>query len=159
KRWLTQPSAVTMHGDWEPALAPDGRTVAFVRGVGTSSSALYLLPLGADLRPAGEPRQIEAAGRARSPAWTADGRDILFPKLNFNMFAGSGLWRIAVNTAAPPRELRELGTNVSAPAVSRTGRLAFSRFATDENIWRQELPERAGAIPGPVNLIASTALD
>jgi dipeptidyl aminopeptidase/acylaminoacyl peptidase len=45
------------------------------------------------------------------------------------------------------------------PSRRRTGRLGYSRQILQSNIWRQEIAARAGAIPQPVRLTASSAVD
>jgi Tol biopolymer transport system component len=151
--WLTRPRpGENMYGDFEPAAAPDGRSIAFTRGALSISQHLYLLPLSPDMRPAGEPRKLEATRLIANPAWTPDGREIVFR-------FGTTLARIGLDAGAKSRELLALGTNAFFPTLSRTGRLAFSRNTDDTNVWRQELPARAGAPPLPERLIASTAQD
>ncbi|MFC5719395.1 amidohydrolase family protein [Streptomyces gamaensis] len=58
--------------DSGPVWSPDGRHMALI-----CESALWLLPVGADGAPAGEPRRLtdEAADH---PSWSADGRSILY---------------------------------------------------------------------------------
>ena len=149
KRWLTAESPDKEAADREPAVSPDGRTLAFVRGVLTSSESIYLLPLKADLSPAGEPRLL---GPGRNPAWTPDGRELVYRPLRVYV---AGLALIGLG-GGKPRPLRTLGNDSFLPTVSRTGRLAFSRGTRDINIWRQELT----ATPPPaVALVSSTALD
>jgi Tol biopolymer transport system component/DNA-binding winged helix-turn-helix (wHTH) protein len=151
--WLTRPRAgEDMYGDLEPAAAPDGRSIAFTRGVRFISQHLHLLPLAPDMRPAGEPRKLVATRLTINPAWTPDGREIIFR-------FGPTLARIGLDAGAKPRELLALGTNAFFPTLSRTGRLAFSRNTDDTNVWRQELPAHEGALPPPERLIASTAQD
>src|SRR5262249_42173075 len=50
KRRLTSPPVKSV-GDTDPALSPDGHTLAFVRLVGYGASDLYLLTLSNDLKP------------------------------------------------------------------------------------------------------------
>ena len=151
--WLTRPRpGEDMYEDLEPAAAPDGRSIAFARGALSISQHLHLLPLSPDMRPAGEPRKLVATRLITNPAWTLDGREIIFR-------FGPTLARIGLDADAKPRELLALGTNAFFPTLSRTGRLAFSRNTDDTNVWRQELPAHAGALPPPERLIASTAYD
>ena len=159
KTWLTEPSGDSAYGDREPAVSPDGRMVAFVRGELGSSEGIYLLPLSSDLRPAGAPRRLASAGHSRSPAWTADGKRIVYTDLSPGMTFGSGAWTIGLDTGDVPHALPELGRNAALPAVARTGRLAYSRQILQSNIWRQEIPALAGAILPPVRLTASSAVD
>ena len=136
-------------GDREPAVSPDGRWVAYARENLSISSELYVLPLTEDGHPAGEP--VMAQSGARSPAWSPDGRELFFTSAGrlMRMKAGAG-WK---GTA------QATGLDVSVPAISQTGRLAYSRPVTDNNIWRQEMPIGSKPAPPPVNLIASTSND
>jgi Tol biopolymer transport system component len=159
KTWLTTPSDDSMNVDREPAVSPDGRMVAFARGVLGANVAIHLLPLTSDLRPAGAPRRLASAGRSRSPAWTSDGKRIAYTGLTPGLAFGSGAWIIGLDAGDVPHPLLALGSNAAVPAVARTGRFAYSRQILQSNIWRQEIPARAGAIPQPVRLTASSAAD
>ena len=154
RNWLTSPPGQSegMNGDREPAVAPDGRTVAFTRGGITINETLHLLPLSSEMRPAGEPRKLAGGRPSHSPAWTSDGREIVFESQGH-------LERIGLADGATPRELLGLGTNIATPTVSRTGRLVFAKNTQDTNVWRQEIPAGAGTLPPPIRLIASTADD
>jgi Tol biopolymer transport system component len=159
KAWLTEPSSNSTYGDREPAVSPDGRMVAFARGEVGSNEAIHLLPLTSDLRPSGAPKQLASAGHSRSPAWTADGKRIVYTDLRPGITFGSGAWTIGLDTGDAPHPLPALGRNAALPAVARTGRLAYSRQILQSNIWRQEIAARAGAIPPPARLTASSAVD
>jgi Tol biopolymer transport system component/DNA-binding winged helix-turn-helix (wHTH) protein len=159
KTWLTEPSGDSTYGDREPAVSPDGRMIAFARGELGSNEGIYLLPLSRDLRPAGAPRRLASSGRSRSPAWTADGKQIIYTDLSPGMTFGSGAWAIGLDTGDVPHPLLALGRNAALPAVARTGRLAYSRQILQSNLWRQEISTHAGAIPQPVRLTASSAVD
>ena len=75
------------------------------------------------------------------------------------MTSGSGAWTIGIDTGDVPHPLVPLGRNAAASTVARTGRLAYSRQILQSNIWRQEIPARAGAILQSVRLTASSAVD
>lgn len=159
RAWLTKPSGDSLNGDREPAVSPDGRMVAFARGGLGSNAVIHLLPLSSDLRPAGPPRRLESTGRSRSPAWTADGKHIIYTDLSPGMTFGSGAYTIGLDTGEVPHPLIGLGRNAAVPAVARTGRLAYSRQILEGSLWRQEIPVSGGGIPQPVRLAASSAVD
>ena len=159
KTWLTEPSSDSTFGDRDPAVSPDGRMVAFARGELGSNEGIHLLPLSRDLRPADPPKPLASAGRSRNPAWTADGKRIVYTDLSPGMTFGSGAWTIGMNTGDVPHPLPALGRNAALPTVARTGRLAYSRQILQSNIWRQEISARPGAILQPVRLTASSAVD
>ena len=87
-----------------------------------------------------------------NPAWTPDGREIIF---RFGQPSPESAWMRARNRVSYWPWAR----TSSSPLLSRTGRLAFSRNTDDTNVWRQELPAHEGALPPPERLIASTAQD
>jgi Tol biopolymer transport system component/DNA-binding winged helix-turn-helix (wHTH) protein len=138
KRKLTSPPAQLI-GDISPAFSPDGRTLAFSRCVDYGLSDLYLLAFSDGLRPTGEAKRITFENRgATSPAWAADGHEIVFS-------APGGLWRIAApgstGRAVKPQRLVSLGENVIRPAISPRGqRLAYMHLYVNTNIWRIAAP-------------------
>jgi Tol biopolymer transport system component/DNA-binding winged helix-turn-helix (wHTH) protein len=137
---LTQPSGVPGFSDEEPAVSPDGRTVAFVRGPRRSQTMLYLLSLTPDLKAAGEPRPMASTVAAEAPAWTPGGEEIVYDRQ-------SVLWRIGV-AGGSPRRILELGNNLRQPTFDRRNHLAYASPVLDSNIWRQELtPEDTTARP------------
>ena len=156
-RQLTHPPATS--NDSGVALSPDGRTLAFVRMVAWGASDIYLLPLSGELLPEGEPVRLTFEGQmAKDPAWTADGKEIVY---SLGTFRGSyNLWRIAAQgagRAARPQRVASVGEDGMYPAISRgtSPRLAYARYQTDVNIWRLDL-SRAGKGQPAVKLIASS---
>ena len=160
-RQLTSPPPKA-EGDSSPAVSPDGRTLAFARAATAFVSELYLLPLSADLAPAGDPERVTFDERiAVSPTWTADGHTIIFSSDRNGR--ARGLWRL--NVSAPGRSVPEeleglagIGTNSDDPTVSRDGRrLAYARTAADLNIWEAHLQEDTEKLAAaPAMLISST---
>ena len=106
----------------------------------------------------GEPTRLTFddtfAGR---PAWTADGRELVF-----SSDRGGGipyLWRIAVSGGRPER-VAGVGLNASSPAISRRGdRLAYTQVLADDNIWRFEVESSTATGKPPKRLISSTLSD
>ncbi len=58
----------------DPAISPDGRTMAFVRGGG--EAGIYLLDMAG-----GDPRRIFGGNAPRTPTWSPDGRWIVFSQV------------------------------------------------------------------------------
>jgi serine/threonine protein kinase/Tol biopolymer transport system component len=130
--------------DLQPAVSPDGRRLSFMR-LGTIRWALSVQRLTTDYRPEGEPFEVPLPNLyAYYPAWTPDGRDILFigcaSQGNFIDYVGqpTGLWRVPAAVGAP-RRLAVAGDNIWTYAVSRSGRLAFARWQADCDIHRADL--------------------
>jgi Tol biopolymer transport system component len=154
---LTTPPAGVL-GDADPALSPDGRTLAYARHVAARASDLYLLPLGPDHRPEGEPRRLTRnVPDANSPAWMPDGREIVF--CSGQMHAAT-LWRIPTDGKGPAHALGLGGRGALWPDVDSTGtKLLYTKHVWDPNIWRVELGPSGLAAGEPEALIQSTQPD
>lgn len=168
KRRLTSPPA-GWFGDADPAFSPDGSALAFQRSRGFGASEIYLLMIGRNLMPSGEPKRLTSMNRlSANPLWTADGRDILF--IASDPIHGQGLWRIPASasghTAAKrePLPISSSSGGVSSFAISRQGdRLVYASGSSDVHIWRIQLLERGGGIGRNVasasRLIASSVIE
>jgi dipeptidyl aminopeptidase/acylaminoacyl peptidase len=157
QRWLTDPKPDVILGDREPAVSPDGRQLAFVRGEPAGTQTIFLLPLTADLRPAGLPQPLPGSGRSRSPAWSRDGKEILYTGMGPGM-ADAGLSKLRIAGGAPVR-IPSAGVAASMPTVSRTGRVAFTRIRLESGIWRQEVPSGSRPALQPVRLTKVSTID
>jgi serine/threonine protein kinase/WD40 repeat protein len=153
KRRLTSPPKNSL-GDSCPAFSPDGRTLAFFRWASWTNSDLYFLDLSQDFKPVAEPKRLTFGNwRAASPAWTTDGRSLVFSALG-------NLWGVDASGAGKPQRLAAIGANGAYPAISRRGnRLAYAQVISDDNIWRIEIPTPGGKANPPQKLISSTRDD
>ena len=88
KRPLT--SSPKGHRDISPAFSPDNRSLAFVRARG-GTSQIYILSLSGDYQPEGEEQLTRKNGHYAHPAWTPDGREIVFA---FGALSYTRLYRI-----------------------------------------------------------------
>jgi eukaryotic-like serine/threonine-protein kinase len=142
--------------DEQAAIAPDGRSLAFIRTTGLNVSGLYVLPLAADFTAAGAPRKLPSGDQVVfDPAFSSDGRDVLF--CTGPTFTSMTMMRVAVSGASQPRPLVFPGAGIGQPAVARTGhRLVYVHQFRDTNIWRLDLqhPQQA-----PESFIASAFRD
>jgi Tol biopolymer transport system component len=154
---LTSPPA-TSYGDYRPVLAPNGRSLAFLREHGVGATRIHVLPLKSSLAPAGEPTVIVPGlylHHGDSVSWTANGRDLIYSR-------SGELWRVraftgvrALTEGAPAR-VAELGRNAATPSIAREGfRVAYVVSESDVNIWSIALSGREK----PRKIISSTHFD
>jgi eukaryotic-like serine/threonine-protein kinase len=135
KRRLTSPPP-SLVGDTSPAFSPDGHTLAFSRRIDADLGDLYVLNLRSTsegFKPSGELERITFENRgARTPAWTSDGREIVFSDR-------LGVWRIFPSAHAQPQQI--LPFAVPTLTVSRRGqRLIYQHEIFHTNISRLIAP-------------------
>jgi Tol biopolymer transport system component len=155
RRVLTRPKVRS--NDMQPAFAPDGRRVAFVRD-DTVSSGILVQKLNANMEPDGPARQVVYA--ATFPAWLPNG-DLLF----ISSRGGSArLWRLpAAQVESPlskptPELLPAFGDNILQCATSRDGkRFMITRHMSNVDIFRYTR-QRDGSTTGPEPFV-STMVD
>ena len=166
KTQLTFPPSGTL-GDSCAAVSPDGVVVAFARSgtLGSFSWTVNALPIGSDLRPQGEVRQLtsprgqttNATVELRGLAWSPDGQKVIFSD-------GPSLWTLSYPApvlAGEEATKLDIPGDAQQPTVAREGtRLVYSHsFGGDTDIWRVELPKAGDRPQPPVRLIASTWSD
>ncbi|MBK9373936.1 MAG: PD40 domain-containing protein [Holophagales bacterium] len=145
--------------DESPALSPDGRTLAYCRARSLINSELRVLALTEDFAPADESVGLTSdIGIATRPAWTPDGKRIVFSVGGYGWTANPALMVIPAS-GAPGEKARLVigGEGGEFPTFSRTGSLVFAHPITDLNIWR--LPLDGGRPGRPTRLVASTRTD
>ena len=115
-------------------------------------SEIWIVKVSAALEPQGEPRKLPVSGSfARQPAWTADGREILYAA---GLGSQSNIYRAVADGSGPSRLIEALGDGVTGPALSHSSRrLAFARTLRNSNIWRVDVQAAPRA---PQQLISST---
>lgn len=121
--------------------------MAFIRP-GAGGMALFVLPLTSQLTPEGPPQRITAdLPFIRTVAWTPDGRGLVFSAAG-HMSVAPRLYTIVLTPdrlkAAGRPELPAFGENGDSFSISRTGRLVYTAFSRDMNLWRLALsgPDR-----------------
>lgn len=132
-RQILAPPPGSWYGD--PAVAPDGRSLAFSSCTGATEAPTCILQV-AELRAGpvfpGQPQEItKKLGPFSGVTWVADGSSLIY---------GSGhLWRVDVRKGKAAERL-EIAGSAAYPTVDfKAGRLAFSRFTNnDVDIWRLE---------------------
>lgn len=106
-------------GDWTPAISPDGKKLAFVRGPEGSSYDIYIL-----LLPNGTPRQITSDGRLIvGLTWSSDSSSVVFAS---NRSGSISLWRVSAQGGTPEHEPAG-GDNAYSPSIAKQGgRLVYA---------------------------------
>ena len=145
-------------GRWyqDPALSPDGRTLAFASCEGPTYGRycdVFVVELNADVVPQGTPRRIAAVSTFISGlAWTADGRSVIY--CAGNLSTGLYLWRVGAAGRDTPTRLEVASQGATRPAMAlKRDILAFSRLRDDTDVWRLTTGER------PQALLVSSMLD
>jgi len=123
----------------QPAWSPDGRTIMYVRGPSIASAVVSSTPLAfGELRSmnaaGGEGRRLTRGEPDAAPAWSPDGREIVFVR-GHDLNKPSGDMDLFVVGAAggTPRPLTHTPDSLeTAPAWSPDGsRIAFARSYSD----------------------------
>ncbi len=157
KRILLSPPAGAF-GDYDPAFSPSGRAIAFVRNSGSNmNSGIFVVRLSESMKPSASPSRVTTDGGGKGePAWTPDGREIVYVSGLPGYLAGEErrLWRVGSNGQSKPRQIAFTQDGSSQPSTAMNGhRLAYSLVTKDANIWR--IPIRSSPA-APAKVAAST---
>ncbi|MGC2209203.1 MAG: hypothetical protein WA532_03735, partial [Candidatus Korobacteraceae bacterium] len=139
-------------------LSPDSSKVALIY----DHPGLYVVGLSSDYKPEGEPKLLTPPDwRIVSPAWTPDGKEILFIRSaeNANIGGDTAMYRVAID-GGDPRLVSFAGENPWFLAIARRGnRMAFTRLHRDTNIYRVGLPSRGMSHEAAQAFISSSRRD
>jgi Tol biopolymer transport system component len=136
---LTEPAAGSK-GDCCPAMAPDGRKLAFLRAFLDGGWNLYTLDLTPDYRALREPRQLtrEHSG-VENPMWAADSRELFYIT---DREGERTLWRMPSDGSRGATPVESLGPVGYHWAISPQGdRFVYRDSRTNRDIWRADLPD------------------
>jgi eukaryotic-like serine/threonine-protein kinase len=142
-------------GSREPAYSPDGRWLAYTKPrAGDFTSSVWIIGLTAEGKPQGSPRQVTFSKLGVNfPVWTPDSREIVFHE--GTPTSSGAIFRVKPDGRGKTQKVAGLGYTTGPIAISRNGRLAFSRGGIDADVWRYDLK----GVDPPRKLIASTAWD
>lgn len=138
RRRLTTPPTVTSGDGW-PSISPDGRNLAFTRGMTNYAFAPCVLTLSQDYRPEGEPRELttQRYSDVSGTAWTGDGREIVF---SAGAFFTRSLFRVTASGRHSPVRLPYALPDVLEPNISPTrSRLAYVQRTYNHDLWRLDI--------------------
>jgi len=155
KRPLIDPP--TGMGDSDPALSPDGLTLAYSRIDPGRRSDLWLLNLSKDLTPIGKPERLTFDNPLnRNPVWTPGGSEILYTS-GTSPWSDRSLFRLQRSPGTKPVRLAVAEEGLDHPAISTHGnRLAFQVSRRDANIWRVDVPGLGAKPKEAMKFISST---
>ena len=131
-RRITKAPAPT-RGDGSPAVAPDGRSLAFIRRLKDYVAAPYVEQLSSKFEPEGEPRELASQHfpGADGIAWTGDSRAIVYS-------AAPGLLWLAASGGKPVR-LPFAAPVTMHPAIdAKHARLIWTWFTPNNSLWRMD---------------------
>jgi Tol biopolymer transport system component/tRNA A-37 threonylcarbamoyl transferase component Bud32 len=152
------PPANPGDGDREPAVSPDGRTLAFLREV-RADADVYAQPLAG-----GPARRLTQRSQQREGLVWASNREVVF--CNLAGLTGS-MRRLVADGKSEEQPVEGVLDGALDPAIARPAngpvRLAYARREADTNIWGMEIaPDGHGGVRTvipPTSVIASTRTD
>src|SRR5215472_16021 len=112
---ITSPPPLTNPGDGDywPALSPDGKTLAFVRGIGESGD-IYVQTLAG-----GPARRITKNSHLINSLTWINNREIVYGN---GYFGAAALWRISVDESSEPEPVPGSAAGAHHPTVQPSGR-------------------------------------
>jgi serine/threonine protein kinase len=154
RRLTTLPDGAV--ADIVPAFSPDGHTMTFAREIEQNSADVYLLTVGRDWNPVGEPRRITKSNDAVwGVQWAANGQDLIWSS---GAPGNSSLWRSPLSNTQNPVRLTE--HEVQGLTISeRSQRLVFVQSTRELDIYRVDLSGKDEQSRTAAPVIVSSRLD
>ncbi len=144
---LTSPPAGP-YGDFSPEFSPDGKRVGFVRRNDWAVYDVWVQPVSS-----GEAIRLtyENYSRISRPAWTADGREIVFT----TRFA---VFRVPLK-GGMPQAVAGIGENAGDPAIWGNHMVFTQSSGMVDKIWRMRGPNSRGKDRSAAPFLGSTRPD
>lgn len=151
--WSNNADGNLANGDAGLALAPDGRTLAFVHTVDFLHNHLFVARLSPDMLALRPTRSLHfESGYCAAIAWSPDGQSLM---VSADRRGSIELWKVPLDPRREPAPVDASGAAPRELAVSKTGqRLVFTHYSFDSDIWRADL--RSAHLKDRAPLIAST---
>lgn len=145
ERWRLTTPLDSGGGDMDPAVSPDGTQLAFVRSRSHEQSDLCIVRLDAGGRPVGSPRVLATGGSMGMPAWTPNGREVLYASGTLHR---SRVFRVSLTDGAIPQPFAVAteGSWALSAAISPRWQLAYVIARADIDLQRIELDARGHSI-------------
>lgn len=152
---LTGPPQSSML-DIAPAVSPDGRKIAFMRGSMWPAFLVYTLDISADLKPLGSPRPLTSNGITELwPAWLPGSDEVLFS--GGDSPSDGSLFRSPAPGPARARRVQGVDSIAFLASVSAGGRLVYAtRPALSAFLRRIELLPEPATNPVETDFAPST---
>ena len=139
-----------------PRFSPDGRLLAWARSPSALTGSIHVMEFGPESpHPGRSWRLPDATPWNSEPAWTADGRDLVFSS---GRWPRTGLWRMPADGSAAPQPLTGTSQGGSQPTIARlqgpggevqaaAWRVVYPVIELENDIWEIDLQESAKASP------------
>ena len=137
-RAILRPTAPETVGS--PSFSLDGHFLAYTscqEPFFNSDCHVQMVAVDAGSAVHGAPRPLtqHPVAQVEGIAWSRDGQFLVYAAGQERAFS---LWRVGVDGKRPPERIEVAGINATAPVITRSGDLAFSRRVEDVDVYRSQ---------------------
>jgi Tol biopolymer transport system component/DNA-binding winged helix-turn-helix (wHTH) protein len=131
---LTLPAPATL-GDYYPAVSPDGKRIAFVRGINGATSDIHTVSIGG-----GTPTRVTWDNQDLVGLdWSADGKSLIYAT---DRAGGYTIWRVGADGGDPQLVIGG-AAKLKHPSVARAnGRITYESWSYEINLWESPIFDR-----------------